>query len=155
MGSFAQGCLVGLVPGVNPFLQDPNSFDPAKGPLLNPAAFEPLNNFNWTDPTRPAGTPGGFGYVGTGPRVSNLRGPNYKIVDLGFGKSLRIGERGTFLFHVGVHNLFNNHIFVDDGNFNQSGNFAFNHDINNGNFGTWTGAVSSPRSLQLGGRIEF
>src|SRR5216684_4370404 len=134
MGSFAQGCLVGLVPGVNPFLQDPNSFDPAKGPLLNLAAFEPLNNFKWNDPTRPAGAPGGFGYVGTGPRVSGLRGPNYKIVDLGFGKSLKIGERGTFLLHLGIHNLLNNHIFVDDGNFNQSGNLAFNNDINNGNF---------------------
>src|ERR1700682_5000528 len=155
MGSFAQGCLVGLVPGVNPFLQDPNSFDPGKGPLLNIAAFEPLGNFKWVNPNAAPGTPGGFGYVGTGPRVSNMRGPNYKIVDLGLGKTVKIGERGTFLFHVGVHNLLNNHIFVDDGNFNQSGNFAFNNDINNGNFGTWTGAVSSPRSLQLGARIEL
>jgi hypothetical protein len=155
VSQFRQGCLVGLVPGANPFLQDPNSFDPSKGPLLNLAAFEPVNNFEWVNPNAPAGQPGGFGYVGTGPRISNLRGPNYKNVDFAITKNTKISERLNFQFRAEFYNAFNTHMFINDGNFNQGGNFAFNNDISSPSFGAWTGNISNPRRIQFGGRFEF
>jgi hypothetical protein len=157
VGNFGAGrnCLVGLVPGVKPFLQDPNNFDPGKGALLNIAAFEPLSSFQWVNPNSPAGQPGGFGYYGTGPRISNMRGPNYKNVDFALTKNTKISERVNFQFRAELYNAFNLHMFVNDGNFNQSGNFAFNNDVSSPNFGAWTGNVSAPRRLQLGARIEF
>jgi hypothetical protein len=171
---FAQGCLVGLVPGVNPFLQDPNSFDPGKGcpsdvpncnSVLNPAAFESAGAF------QPKGAcptcTGVYGYTGTGPRTLNLRGPNYKNVDFALTKNTKLSEKVNFQLRVEFYNLFNFHIFVDDGNFNQSGNFAFNNKISasklhstvNGQdysgFGVWGGNVSAPRRIQIGARLEF
>src|SRR5207249_11099205 len=44
----SQGCLPGLISGQKPFLQDPNNFNPDKGLLINPAAFEPLTSFEAT-----------------------------------------------------------------------------------------------------------
>jgi len=174
IGRFAQGCLVGLVPGVNPFLQDPNSFNPGKGcpsdvpncnSLLNPAAFEPLGAFQVSGacPT----CRGAYGYTGSGPRVLNLRGPNYKNMDFALTKNTKLSERLNFQLRVEFYNLFNNHIFVDDGNFNQSGNFAFNNKISASplhsaitgkdysGFGVWSGNVSAPRRIQIGARFEF
>lgn len=154
-GQFRQGCLVGLVPGAKPFLQDPNSFDPAKGPLLNVAAFEPLSNFQWVKPSAAADQPGGFGYFGTGPRISNLRGPNYKNLDFAITKNTRISEKVNFQFRAELYNAFNFHMFINDSNFNQGGSFAFNNDISSPNFGAWSGNISNPRRIQFGGRIEF
>jgi hypothetical protein len=173
VGQFGQGCLVGLVPGVNPFLQDPNHYDPNKGcsslepncaPLLNIAAFEPLSNFTFSN-TSGTGGPSQFGYTGTGPRISNLRGPNYKNVDFALTKNTKISERVNFQLRAELYNAFNFHMFVNDGNFNQSGNFAFNNDIAQfitfkdsvkvPSFGLWNNNVSAPRRIQLGARIEF
>jgi len=71
---FRQACLVGLVSGTSPFLHSPNGYNPGTGPLLNAAAFEPASNFVWNNPATAPDTPGGFGYTGTGPRISDLRG---------------------------------------------------------------------------------
>jgi len=148
-----QGCLPGLLSGANPFLQDPNSYDPAKGPLLNAAAFEPLSSFE------PAGScpscTGVFGYTGTGPRIFNFRGPNYKNVDFALTKNTKINERLNLIFRAEFYNAFNLHLFVNDGNFNIGGNNAFNTDISSSGFGTWNGNVSAPRRIQLGARFEF
>jgi hypothetical protein len=38
---------------------------------------------------------------------------------------------------------------------NQGSNFAFNNDVSAPNFGAWNGGVSSPRTIQIGGRLEF
>ena len=172
---FDQGCLVGRIPGVNPFLQDVNSFNPAKGgcpadvpncaPLLNAAAFEPLGLFE------PAGAcvgcTGTFGYTGTGPRIySALRGPNYKNVDFSIMKNTALTERVNLQLRVEFYNALNNHMFIDDSNFNIGGNFAFNNDISAApltsatgqsfpGFGIWGGNVSAPRRIQLGARLEF
>jgi hypothetical protein len=153
VSQFAQGCLAGLVPGANPFLQDPNNFNPNKGPLLNAAAFESLDVF---EPSGACPTCAGtFGYTGSGPRILNIRGPNYKNVDFALTKNTRITERVNFQFRAEFYNAFNYHIFVDDSNFNISGNSgAFNTDLTN-NFGNWNGNVSAPRRIQLGGRLEF
>ena len=173
VGQFGQSCLVGVIPGQNPFLQDPNHFDPNKGcpsgepncaPLLNIAALEPLSNFAFSN-TSGTGGPGQFGYTGTGVRVSNFRGPNYKNVDFALTKNTRISERVNFQLRAEFYNAFNQHMFVNDGNFNQSGSFAFNNDIAQfitfpdgkkvPSFGLWNGNVSAPRRLQIGARIEF
>lgn len=148
-----QGCLPGLIAGANPFLQDSNNYDPAKGPLLNAAAFEPLTSFQ-PEGSCPACT-GVFGYTGTGPRIFGFRGPNYKNVDFAVTKNTRISERLNFIFRAEFYNAFNYHLFVNDGNFNIGGNNAFNTDISSANFGGWNGNVSAPRRIQLGARIEF
>jgi hypothetical protein len=143
---FRQNCLVGLVPGANPFLQDPNSFDPGKGPLLNSAAFEPVSNF-----TR-------FGYTGTGPRITNLRGPNYKNLDFSLTKNTRFGERVTFQLRFAFFNAFNTHYFINNGVNNVGSSFAFVNDIAAGGagFGAWDRSnVSPPRTVQIGGRLDF
>jgi len=148
-----QGCLPGLVSGASPFLQNPNSFDPAKGPLLNIAAFESLTDFE------PAGgcpgCTGVYGYTGKGPRIFGFRGPNFKNVDFALTKNTKVNERVNFVFRAEFYNAFNLHLFVDDGNFNIGGNNAFNTDISSTSFGGWTGNVSAPRRIQLGARIEF
>ena len=148
-----QGCLPGLLSGAKPLLQDPNNFDPAKGPLLNAAAFEPLTTFE------PAGgcpgCTGVFGYTGKGPRIFGFRGPNYKNVDFALTKNTKVNERVKLVFRAEFYNAFNYHLFVDDSNFNIGGNNAFNTDISSSGFGAWTGNVSAPRRIQLGARFEF
>jgi len=176
VGQFAQGCLVGRIPGVNPFLQDVNNFNPGKGAcpsdvpncasLLNPAAFEPAGSFepNGACP----GCTGTFGYTGYGPRIySALRGPNYKNVDFSITKKTALSERVNLQLRAEFYNAFNNHMFVDDSNFNISGNNgAFATDISAApltsttgqsfsGFGIWNGNVSAPRRIQLGARLEF
>lgn len=152
---FRQNCLVGLVPGVNPFLQDPNNYNPSKGPLLNSAAFEPISNFGFTN-TAGVGGPGQFGYTGDGPRISNLRGPNDKNVDFAITKNTRIGERVNFQLRFQFFNAFNMHYFYPATNVNNQGSsFAFNNDISASNFGAWNGGMSSPRTIQIGARLEF
>jgi len=172
---FDQGCLVGRIPGVNPFLQDVNSFNPGKGgcpsdvpncaPLLNAAAFEAVGSF---EPASAClGCTGVYGYTGTGPRIySVLRGPNYKNVDFSIMKKTALTERVTLQLRAEFYNAFNNHMFIDDSNFNIGGNFAFSNDISAApltsttgqsfpGFGIWSGNVSAPRRIQLGARLEF
>ena len=152
---FRQNCLVGLVPGVNAFLQDPNGYDPGKGPLLNSAAFEPLNDFQFIDKGG-VGGPAQFGYTGSGPRISNLRGPNVKNFDFALTKNTRLSERLNFQVRFQFFNAFNQHYFFPAANVNNQGSsFAFNNDISAPNFGAWNGGVSSPRTIQLGARLEF
>jgi len=51
-----------------------------------------------------------------------------------------------------MFNMWNWHVFSSNG---QWGNQAFNNDISSPNFGTWNGAVTAPRQMQLGIRFEF
>jgi hypothetical protein len=154
---FRQNCLVGLVPGVNPFLQDPNGFNPGKGPLLNSAAFESVGAF------QPAGgcptCTGVFGYTGSGPRITNLRGPNYKNLDFSLNKNTRFGERVNFQLRFAFFNAFNSHYFINNGVNNEGSSFAFIDDIAAGGangFGSWDKSnVSPPRTIQIGARLEF
>jgi len=155
VAQFRQHCLVGLVPGVDPFLQDPNSFNPNKGPLLNAAAFESASSFSYTD-TSGVGGPAQFGYTGYGPRISNLRGPNAKNFDFSLTKNTQLSERVNFQLRFGFFNAFNQHYFYNAANVNNQGSsFAFNNDVSGSNFGAWSGGVSSPRTIQVGARLEF
>src|SRR5262249_2352305 len=152
---FRQNCLVGQVAGVNPFLQDPNSFNPSKGALLNAAAFESVDAFAVAG-TTPTAT-GSFGYTGSGPRISNLRGPNSKNFDFAVTKNTLLTERVNFQLRFQFFNAFNQHYFYPAANVNNQGSsFAFNNDVSNkALFGLWNGGVSSPRTIQIGARLEF
>jgi hypothetical protein len=143
---FINFCSPALLPGANPFLQSPTHFDPLQ-PVLNVAAFEPASSFDF--------------YTGKGPRVQNFRQPGYSDFDIGLEKSVHITERFTFQLRGDAFNVFNAHHFNSVGAFIQSsglGGSAFNTDVASpgfGGFGYWNGGVSSPRSIQVSGRISF
>jgi len=143
-------CSPALLPGKSPFLQSPSDFDPTQ-PVLDVNAFEPVTSFNTTNPY----------YTGAGPRVQNFRQPGFSDFDMGLGKVFHISERFTFELRGDAFNLLNAHHFNSVGSYVQSygnGNFgssAFNTDIASGIFGLWTGGVSSPRNIQVSGRISF
>ena len=154
VAQFRQNCLVGLVPGVDPFRQDPNNFDPRKGPLLNASAFESKSAFQIAGTTPTAA--GVYGYTGDGPRISGLRGPNSKNVDFAVTKDTYLSEKVNFQLRFQFFNAFNQHYFYNAANVNNQGsNFAFNNDVSGANFGAWNGGVSSPRTIQIGARLEF
>lgn len=159
-GAFALACVPGLKDGANPFLQDPNNYDPAKGPLLNIGAFEYDTGRRRPDGTvisvfdADSGVANGF-YNGNGVRVTNLRGPNYKNIDASLIKNTRIGEKVNFQFRAEFFNLGNFHYFINASNFNIGGNLPFDTNVSSPNFGQWTGNVSPPRTIQFGARIEF
>jgi hypothetical protein len=157
VAQFRQNCLVGTVSGADPLLHSPNGYNPATGPLLNAAAFEPLGNFCVAG-TAP-GCTGAYGYTGDGPRISNLRGPSGKNLDFSITKNTRIGERTNFQLRFAFFNAFNEHYFYPAANVNNQGStFTFVNDIAAGGangFGTWKQGVSSPRTIQIGARLEF
>jgi hypothetical protein len=144
---FIKFCVPALLPGASPFLQSPTHFDPSK-PVLNAAAFEPASSFN------------NF-YTGLGPRVQNFRQPAYSDFDIGLQKVIRITERFSFQLRGDAFNVLNAHHFNSVGAFIQSsgnGGSAFNTDVASlgvGGFGYWNGGVSSPRNLQVSGRVSF
>lgn len=146
-------CVPALLPGASPFLQSPNHFDPSK-PVLNAAAFEPASSFDF--------------YTGLGPRVQNFRQPGYSDFDIGLQKVIHLTERFTFQLRGDAFNVFNAHHFNSVGAFIQSsGNGGSSFDTNVADpyvppqaggpsgFGTWNRGVSSPRNIQVSGRISF
>ncbi len=138
---FRVACIPAVLPGKNPFLVDLGSYDPGKHqPLFDANAFEAASSFT------------GATYYGVGPRVSNFRGFPFKNVDIGIGKRTRITERVNFLIRAEGFNAFNMHNFTCTGN---GGCQNFNTSLGDTNFGQWGGGVSSPRNIQLVGRIEF
>lgn len=136
---FAVGCIPTQIAGVNPFLQDPSSYDPSKGPLLNRDAFQDPNSFNFT--------------YGDGPRISSLRGPTFENTDISFIKNTRITERIGLRFQAEFFNTWNQHIFVCETRC--FGSTAFDTDIASPTFGEWNGNVSTPRNIQLAMKVIF
>jgi len=136
---FQVACIPAVLPGANPFLQDPGNYNPDKGPLFNAAAFEDPNSFSF--------------YFGQGPRISNLRGPGFHNEDLSLVKKTRITEKTGLQFRVDFFNIFNWHMFNQTGYW--FGDQAFDADVASPSFGQWTGAVSFPRSIQFGLQFLF
>ena len=140
---FINFCSPALLPGASPFLQSPSHFDPSQ-PVLNVNSFEPASAFNF--------------YTGKGPRVQNFRQPGYSDFDIGLKKSIQITERVTFQLRGDAFNVLNAHHFNSVGAFIQSsglGGSAFNTDVASPDFGKWNGVISSPRNIQVSGRISF
>jgi len=113
-------------------------------PCLNASMFAPAAN----------GSPTGFGTMGR----NSVYGPNFWDVDAALTKEVRIKEHVTFSFGAQAYNLFNH------ANFDQPVN-----DISNPQFGSsiatvgpptsllgsFVGAGSSPRFLEIKGTVRF
>lgn len=127
---FAAACIPSVLPGASPYAQSRGSFDP-NAPLFNVSSFTPVNAFNF--------------YFGDGARVSNLRGFGYTNLDFGITKNFSITERFKLQIRGEAFNVLNLHSF--------QANFVT--DVSSPSFGTWNGGVTSPRNLQLGGKITF
>ena len=144
---FINFCSPALLPGANPFQQSPTHFDPSQR-VLNLDSFEPASIFNDVDNP----------YTGKGPRVQNFRQPGYSDFDIGLQKLFHISERFTFQLRGDAFNVLNAHHFNNVGTFIQSGGLggsAFTTDVASPDFGKWNGGVSSPRNIQVSGRISF
>ena len=138
---FRASCIPTVLNGADPFAIPVGSYDPGTHkPLFNSASFEPESNFTAVN------------YWGVGPRISNYRGQGYKNVDIGLGKRTMIAEKVAFILRAEAFNAFNMHSFTCTGN---GGCQAFNTTLGDPNFGQWGGNVTTPRNIQLVGRIEF
>lgn len=144
---FREGCVPGVLPGQQVQLHGRNGFDPSHGAAyFNAQAFE-------TDFTS-------FGYTGTGKAVTTVYGPSYKDLDLSLAKDTKIAEKLNFKFEANFFNAFNNHYLINSQGGNYGGpSVAFVTDVNTTSttnpFGTWNRAVSTGRTIQFSGRIEF
>jgi hypothetical protein len=144
---FRQGCVPGILPGQQVLLHGRNGFNPATGSAyFNVNAFE--KDFS------------AFGYTGTGKAVTTVYGPSYKDLDMSLAKDTRITEKVVFKFEANFFNAFNNHYLINSQGGNYGGpSVAFVTDVNTTSktnpFGSWNKAVSNPRTIQFGGRIEF
>jgi hypothetical protein len=139
---FRAACIPALKSGANPFAQSLGSYDPAKGPLFNKEAFEPVESFNFT--------------YGTGARVTNIRGFGYHNQDLSLIKNTSLGGKVNLQLRIEAFNIWNWHMFTGSGNLEEEANtLAFTTDLASPDFGNWTGVVTNPRNIQLAVRLEF
>jgi Carboxypeptidase regulatory-like domain len=138
-GQFRAGCIPAIINADQVFAQDKSDFDPARGPLFNSAAFEPVSAFNF--------------YYGRGNRIEEtVRGFGYHNQDLSFIKNTRLGGSTNVQIRIEAFNVWNWHIFSNPG---QWGGQAFTNDIASPDFGRWNGSITEPRSIQLAARFEF
>jgi len=141
-------CIPGIIPGANPWAQDKGSYDPGKGSLFNVNAFEPVSAFEVdpNDPNKPL-------YLGSGARITNLRGFGYKDQSFALIKNIKITERLNFQLRGEFFNIWNWHTFARDSR--EEGALAFNTDISSTDFGAWGGNVTNPRNIQVAARLTF
>ncbi len=137
--AFAVGCIPGILPGAHPLLHDPGSYNPDQGPLLNKAAFEDPNTFNF--------------YSGVGPRISNVRGPAFRNHDLSLIKNAKITERVGLQFRAEFFNAWNWHSL--NCTTRCFGSTGFDSDVASPTFGQWNGNVSTPRNIQFAMKLLF
>jgi hypothetical protein len=138
-GAFRAGCIPAIIKPEAVFVQDKGAFDPAKGPLFNVNAFEPVSAFNF--------------YTGRGKRIEErVRGFGYHNQDLTVIKNSRLPGGTNLQIRVEVYNVWNWHGFTHIGGWRAS---PFNTDLSSPDFGTWNGTVTDPRSIQLAARFEF
>ena len=129
-GQFAVSCIPSVLPGATPWAQDKGSFNPDQ-PLFNVSAFTPATDFN-------------FNY-GDGPKVSNLRGFGYTNQDFSITKTFRIKEQLNFQLRADTFNIWNWHHFAN----------TIDTDISSPTFGMMNGGATSPRYVQVVGKINF
>jgi Carboxypeptidase regulatory-like domain len=142
---FREHCIPGQLAGQQPLLVGRNSFNPVtdNNRLINSNSFE--HNFS------------AFGYTGFGKAVEPIYGPSYRDLDISFIKDTHITERLNFRFQANFFNTFNSHYFLSQGDTNGGTGYAFVTDIaaSGNSFGTWNGTVTTPRTIQFVGRLEF
>jgi hypothetical protein len=138
-GQFRVGCIPAITNAGSVFLQEKGSFDPAKGPLFNKAAFESVDAFNF--------------YYGKGNRIEpSVRTFGYHNQDLSFIKNTRLAGSTNVSVRFEIFNLWNWHMFSNPGEW---GGLAFNNDLSSPDFGKWNGSVTEPRTMQIAARFEF
>jgi len=139
---FGMGCLPGVIPGADPFVTSVGNYNPNNGPLLNRAAFQ-------------NGAAGGvFSFdSGAGGRISDLRQSPFTSMNFVLQKNTKITEKMGFQIRAEFFNLFNLHFFTQGTTWGQGA--AFVTDLGSPLFGTWTGAVTTPRNIQLAARFSF
>jgi hypothetical protein len=147
VGAFRVGCVPGILPGGAVQPHGRNGFNPLSGgTYFSKNAFE-------TDFTS-------FGYTGYGKAVTTVYGPAYKNFDMSLTKNTKIAEKVNFKFEANFFNAFNNHYLISSQGGNYGGpSVAFVTDVNTTSstnpFGSWNKSVSTPRTIQFAGRIEF
>lgn len=138
-GQFRAVCIPSI--SGNVLSQSWTNFDVNK-PAYNVGAFQPASDF------------ANGNFLGTGPRVSSVRGSPYRVVNLSLSRKFAIKERLNFEVRAETFNIFNTHYFTCDGQaFGDC--IPFNNDPSSSSFGTWNGTATGPRNIQLVGRIEF
>ena len=138
-GQFRAGCIPAITNADAVFAQDKGSFDPAKGPLFNKAAFESVDAFNF--------------YFGQGNRIEeSVRVFGYHNQDLTLMKNTRLPGGTNVQLRFELFNLWNWHMFSNPGEF---GALAFNNNLSSPDFGKWNGSVTEPRTMQIAARFEF
>jgi hypothetical protein len=115
-------------------------------PAFNASAFEPASMFQ------------NGNYLGTGPRVSSVRGSPYRDTNISLSKKVAFTFHDRTLANLELRaeafNVLNNHYFTCDGQaFGDC--IPFNNDPSSSSFGAWNGTVTQPRNIQLVGRITF
>jgi hypothetical protein len=139
---FGMACIPSVNIGGSPFATDPNGYDPNNGPLFDRNSFQ--NGANG----------GVFSFdPGNGPRTSNFRQPNFQKLDFVIAKNTNITERFKLQIRAEFFNIFNTHYFSQGTTWGQGQ--AFITDLGSPLFGTWTGAVTTPRNMQLAARLTF
>lgn len=144
---FREGCVPGILPGQQVQPHGRNGFNPASGgTYFNLKAFE-------TDFST-------FGYTGFGKAVTTVYGPSFQNFDMSLAKNTPITEKVHFKIEANFFNAFNNHYLINSQGGNYGGpSVAFVTDVSTASttnpFGSWNKAVSSPRTIQFAGRIEF
>jgi hypothetical protein len=138
---FRAACIPGISNSSKVLAQSWGSMDVNK-PAYNASAFEDAALFNGN-------------YLGTGPRVSTVRGSPYRDTNISISKKVIVKERLNFEIRAETFNIFNNHYFTCDGQaFGDC--IPFNNDPSSADFGKWDGStVTQPRNIQLVGRITF
>lgn len=138
---FQAACIPGILDSGKVLAQSWGSVN-VNAPMYNTAAFEPASKFASGD------------YLGTGPRVSSVRGSPYRDTNISLSKIFDIKESLKFELRAETFNIFNNHYFTCDGQaFGDC--IPFNNDPSSPQFGAWNGTVTQPRNIQLVGRITF
>jgi hypothetical protein len=131
------------IPGIsgNVLAQSWGSFN-VNQPAFNASAFQSSSLF------------ANGNYLGTGPRVSSVRGSPYRDTNVSIGKKFSVKERVNVEMRAEIFNVLNNHYFTCDGlAFGDC--IPFNNDPSSTSFGTWSGTVTQPRNIQLVGRVTF
>jgi hypothetical protein len=91
--------------------------------------------------------------IGQGSRTYNYRGFPFYSHNISLQKTTSITERVKFQFRAEFFNLWNWHFFSQGTTWGQGG--AFVNDVSSPSFGMVTGAVTTPRNIQLGAKITF
>lgn len=138
-GQFQAQCIPAITGNV--LAQSWGSFNVNRS-AFSAGAFEPAASFS------------NGNYLGTGPRVSSVRGSPYRDANLSLSKKFIFKERLNLEIRAEAFNVLNNHYFTCDGQaFGDC--IPFNNDTSSPNFGNWNGTVSQPRNVQLVGRFTF